>query len=324
MSSKIEYLLMGIDNILSYEISSSIQVKSSNSNSMIGMESSDMDFSSGVVSATHHFLKGLDAVKAKALLNGEAYLEFWVKAITHDKPTTNSRIYPSSEVKLALEKPNIINQYNKGGVPCEAEHPILRMYSESEESQMTIFNNLQRVLHTIRDNVSHNIVAHKWTPEATYMKIRTNPGNPVIVQDILAGKRPSFSIRTKADFSGGPWTEPDTGRTITALIANNLTILALDYVANPADVAATASADTFKYIDPLNMKEFDMALMEKGTMGMESDNVLLDSIKPGDKLLFSDKLSPADSLSCMIIKRKTNKPSKEEFTKAFKSSQNFL
>lgn len=184
---------------------------------------------------------------------------------------------------------------------------MLKMYSENGESMMNQYNNVMRVTRNERTNCTHWIVGYKCTPEASYLKVRTNPENPVIVSDILAKKIPAFSIRTKGDFDIMNGVQ----------VAKNLTFIGADYVANPAFSEALALPEV-KFIDPLAMKEFDMSLVNRSGMGMESeDNPFGGYVQEGDKVYYNDKLDAATSLANMIIRRPIKEEKKRSFDEEF-------
>lgn len=189
----------------------------------------------------------------------------------------------------------------------EAEHPMLQMYSENENSTMNTYNNIMRVTRNERNNCTHWIVGYKCTPEKSYIKVRTNPQNPIIVSDILAKKIPAFSIRTKGDFDFIDGVQ----------VATNLTFIGMDYVANPAFSEALAMPEV-KFIDPLAMKEFDMNLISGNGMAMESeDNPFGGHIQDGDKVFFNEKLAPAERLANMVIRRPVKEEKKRSFEEEF-------
>lgn len=185
----------------------------------------------------------------------------------------------------------------------EAEHPMLQMYDENPNSQMNIYNNLMRVNYIDPKNVSHYITAYKCTPEKTYFKIRTNPNNPIIVNNILAGRRPGFSIRTRGDFE-----TRDDG----VIVATGLEVITIDFVSNPANFDSIAMPD-FKAITPGDASEVELQLLPKtGTESIGFENVL----QPGDKLIYDKSSVGLESISNMRIVREV--PNKEvSFDKCF-------
>ena len=309
MSVKFKDIIFGFDRLTNVkDVASDISIINTvdPSKSHICMESIS-DLNESGVKAREWFLKGLDAEKGKALLRGEAYLEFWVKAVNHNDVSVNKRKYPYEPFKAAMEARGVQNQLNIGGIPSEAEHPMLQMYSENPDSYMNTYNNIMRVTRNERNNCTHWIIGYKCTPEASYLKIRTNPQNPIIVSDILAKKIPAFSIRTKGDFDNVNGIQ----------VATNLTFIGADYVANPAFSEALALPDV-KFIDPLAMKEFDMNLISSSGMAMESeDNPFSGHVQAGDKVFYNEKLAPAERLANMIIRRPIKEEKKRSFEEEF-------
>lgn len=116
---KYQDIIFGFDRIKGgKDIASDISIVNTidPSKSQICMESiSDLD--NGGVKAREWFLRGLDAEKGRALLRGEAYLEFWFKAVDHNAVSANRRKYPYEPFKAAMESRAVQNQLNIGGIP---------------------------------------------------------------------------------------------------------------------------------------------------------------------------------------------------------------
>lgn len=116
--NKFKDIIFGFDKIISKnDIASDISIvnRIDPNKSQICMESiSDLENSG--VKAREWFLKGLDAEKGRALLKGEAYLEFWFKAVDHNAISANKRQYPYEPFKAAMESRSVQNQLNIGGI----------------------------------------------------------------------------------------------------------------------------------------------------------------------------------------------------------------
>lgn len=96
------------------DVISGIQVKATT----ISTESSQSAmFDSGAVKGTEYLLNGLNANMVKQLKCGEAFLEFWIEAIDHTKPTSNRKLYPYDVFKAGLECKSFQNQFRLGSVP---------------------------------------------------------------------------------------------------------------------------------------------------------------------------------------------------------------
>ena len=170
----------------------------------------------------------------------------------------------------------------------EAEHPMIKMFDENPNSQRNIYNNLARVNYIDPNNVSHFITAYKCTPEKTYFKIRTNPNNPIIVNNILAGRRPGFSIRTRGDFET---------RSDGVIVAKGLEVITIDYVACPANATSIAMPE-MKAINPGEAKEVELQLLPKtGTESIGFESIL----KEGDKLVYDETATGMESIANMCI-----------------------
>ena len=186
----------------------------------------------------------------------------------------------------------------------EAEHPMIKMFDENPNSQRNIYNNLARVNYIDPNNVSHFVTAYKCTPEKTYFKIRTNPNNPIIVNNILAGRRPGFSIRTRGDFE----TRQDG-----VIVATGLEVITIDYVACPANATSIAMPE-MKAINPGEAKEVELQLLPKtGTESIGFESIL----NEGDTLIYDESALGMESIANMRIIRKTEETKEETFDKLF-------
>ncbi len=90
-------IMFGYDFNISENVSG-FQVKSN-----LGMENQSTLLDTGAVAGTTYLLNGINANLAKLLKSGEAYLEFWIEAIDHTKPTANNKLYPGPVFKAGLE-----------------------------------------------------------------------------------------------------------------------------------------------------------------------------------------------------------------------------
>ena len=186
----------------------------------------------------------------------------------------------------------------------EAEHPMIKMFDENPNSQRNIYNNLARVNYIDTNNVSHFVTAYKCTPEKTYFKIRTNPNNPIIVNNILAGRRPGFSIRTRGDFE----TRQDG-----VIVATGLEVITIDYVSNPANATSVAMPE-MKAINPGEAKEVELQLLPKtGTESIGFESIL----NEGDTLIYDESALGMESIANMRIIRKAEETKEETFDKLF-------
>lgn len=179
---------------------------------------------------------------------------------------------------------------------------MIKMYDEDPNSQKNIYNNLARVNRIEPNNVSHYVVGYKCTPEKSYLKIRTNPDNPIIINSIIAGRRPGFSIRTKGDFQPG-----ENG----TMVASGLEFITIDYVSNPANVTSVAIPE-MKAVNPLEGKEVELELLPK--TGTES---FASNLKPGEKLMYDPNLTGMESLANMYIVTPVEEDKTLDFNKSF-------
>lgn len=110
--NKTKEILFGYDFNIS-DIVSNFQVKSNK----IGLENQSTMLDTGAVTGTEYLLNGINANLAKLLKSGEAFLEFWIEAIDHTKPTANRKLYTAEVFKRGLECPSFQNQLRLGSVP---------------------------------------------------------------------------------------------------------------------------------------------------------------------------------------------------------------
>ena len=108
---KFKETLFGYDFNITSEVSG-FKVKS------ISTESQSSLLDTGAVSGTTFLLNGLNANMVKLLKSGEAFLEFWIEAIDHTKPTANNKLYPANVFQAGLECKGFQNMLkNIGSVP---------------------------------------------------------------------------------------------------------------------------------------------------------------------------------------------------------------
>lgn len=190
--------------------------------------------------ARTHFLAGISMDQVIKLKSGLAYLEFWTHGIDHTKPTINGRWYPADKMREALGAPAILKQMNQGGIKGCKEHPKIKSPKSANPGEAPSQSEIQDIIQDITfinpDLVTHYIVGYRCYEDCTLFKIRTSLTDLTIVNDILAGKIPAFSIRTHGLFV------PDNafGGCHKAAKLNFVTI---DYVGNQADVKAISNTD---------------------------------------------------------------------------------
>lgn len=256
--------------------------------SVYGLESSEGS-TQGLLMAKTFALSNHSAEDLKALLNGEAFLEFWFLGINHNVPTTNRKMYPEDIFVRGMQV-GFMNMLNNGGVPGEMEHPLIQMTSDNPE--LCKFNIQMRLTNFDRDKESHTIIGHKIVDGCSWFKIRTSTKNPIIVRDIIEGKRPAFSIRTVGEFA-----PPDSNGII---MAKNITVVTVDYVRNPALADAHLNAgDMLQLHNPILGKKIDVSLVES-RMGVESNTILQQYINSDDVVYFDN----VNNLPCMYVVKK--------------------
>ncbi|MGL5718532.1 MAG: hypothetical protein ACRCX2_36345 [Paraclostridium sp.] len=230
----------------------------------VGLESNE------IVRGNNVYLKNITAAQYRDLLNGLSYLEFWIEAIDHSKPTANNRLYSQDEFAKGMDRV-LRRVIDNGGLqPGEHEHPPIEYDSNlSEKDNMTKISG--RLMRFDQSKITHYIVDTKTEDGKTFFKIRTNPSYPIIVKEIALGKVPTFSIRTLGDFP-----------LINGVnVGQNLLVITTDYVYNPANRDSRPIATNMKFVDPVNATAVDVSLEAK--VGNES--VELFKLKSSERLI---------------------------------------
>jgi len=241
---------------------------------LIGLESDGQVLQE--YTAKTHFLAGITMDQVVKLKAGLMYLEFWTHGIDHTKPTINRRWYPSDKMREGLGADAITKQLNQGGIPGCAEHPQIKANERAKPGEAPSQNEIQNIISDITYidpfKVTHYIVGYKCFEDRTIFKIRTALKNLTIVNDILSGKIPAFSIRTHGLFV------PDNafGGCHKAAKINFVTI---DYVGNQADVRAIAEPQ-MDIVDVVSGEK--MRLQVDSRIGNENDMVIDNFYKKND------------------------------------------
>lgn len=223
-------------------------------------------------------LEGLTREYADDLLSGRAYLEFKIKALNFNEPTLNNRIYKRDEVLNSLNDPTVIRGLDNGGIPAEVEHPYQELKpgsmengqggQMSPEARMALMNKLNRLCHIDYRNSPHFLCGFEIEGDELILTIKTSINNKQIINDILNGRMPTFSIRTIAKFM------PNTAGYMEA---HQLKFITTDYVWNPAVVDSRAREDVklkFSYKPEI----IDLKLLSQKT-GTEADESTVEYLK---------------------------------------------
>ena len=197
------------------------------------------------------------------LLKGRSYLEFWIEAIDHSRPTDNNRLYTEREFILGMDR--VLHRVIKtgGAQPGEYGHPAIDIDSSKSEAE-----NLRAITARCLDfdiaKISHYVVGTETKNGKTYFLIRTHLLNRMIVNDIAMGKMPTFSIRTMGEF---PMVDG-------VLVGKNLLVVTTDAVYLPANTNSKPVGTSFRYVDPTKAKSVDVQFSMKasGFEGIELPN----------------------------------------------------
>ena len=177
-----------------------------------------------------YFFKDMSAQDIEDLLQGRAYLEFWLPVINHEKPSGNNTIYTIEDTVNGMEG-YFKNTMETGGVPGELDHPKVTLYSDNEKSIMNFQNNMDKIQKIDQDRVVWYVIGYKLVKNISYFKFRTSISNRRVVQNMLNGKAPSASIRVTGKFTLDPSTGIRRG--------SNVSFRTIDYVENPGFKMAT-------------------------------------------------------------------------------------
>ncbi len=270
-------------------------------------------------------LEGLTKEYADDLLTGRAYLEFKIKALNFNDPTLNNRIYKRDEVLNALNDPTVIRGLDNGGIPAEVEHPYQELKpgsmdtpsangGMSPDARMALMNKLNRLCHIDYRNSPHFLCGFEIDGDELILTIKTSINNKQIVNDILNGRMPTFSIRTIAKFM------PNTAGYMEA---HQLKFITTDYVWNPAVVDSRAREDVkLKFNYKPEIIDLKLLSQKTGTEADESTVEYLKSLIPeGYDLGIVPDLG-VESLNYMtLVPKETVKPVsfKESYSKSRRS-----
>lgn len=245
--------------------------------------------------AQEYFLRGLSIEDARKLREGETYLVFDVVAMDCSRPTANGRRYPLEVFVESLKDPAVVREMNHGGIAGESEHPELVVPENEANMQAAVRANMQRICRKDPKNKTHYIIG--WHTEGTNMifTIKTSLDNRQIVNDLLNGHAPTFSIRTTGQF------EPENDH----VVAKALKFITIDYVMNPANETSKARPDMIiKHISPeVEEKKIQMMSSLEPT-GTESFEEFSNLIPEGAELYFDPRLGMEDIMQSIVIKKK--------------------
>lgn len=198
----------------------------------------------------------------------------------------------------------------------EGEHPLLQIVS-SQDDQANQFNMFNRIEHVPGDNSTHSIIGWRQDDERTYFTIKTSTRNTTIVENLLNGILPAFSIRTRCQFK----PHPDGGEEAT-----QIRIISIDQVRNPSNKGSVPVSNKITYVDPINFKAIDMSLVSFKTFtpNVATESVGLDFIQDGDEILLDPSLEGVDQLSRFAIRRTIKTKEKVSLEAVMKDFGNFL
>lgn len=186
----------------------------------------------------------------------------------------------------------------------EVEHPRLKPMSNDPRKNIEInMDNMTRLCRIEKDNASHAITGFKVVGQCVYFKIKTSLRNRTIVQDILNGRIPCFSIRTTCEFMY------ENGINV----AKHIKFITIDYVANPANVTSYALPDFRALSATDSSKVIDFQVLPR--TGTESEDIEKSmGVPKGYKLAIPSIEGVENTLGCMILQPINKKSHKKEYS----------
>lgn len=284
------FSILSFDNIMpNVKQTAKFAIRSAVATEDIGTESGESFV------AQEYFLKGLSVEDARKLRDGETYLVFDVIAMDCTKPTANGRRYPLDVFVSAMKDEEVVRKMNHGGFPGEGEHPELKVPENEANTQATIRENMQRIVRIDPKNKTHYIIGWHTEGDNMIFTIKTSLDNRQIVNDLLNGHAPTFSIRTTGQF------EPENDH----VVAKALKFITIDYVMNPANASSKAKPDMIiKHISP-EVKEQKIQMMTTlAPTGTESFEGFESLIPKDSELFFDSTLGMEDIMQNIVIKKK--------------------
>ena len=288
------FSILSFDNIMpNVKQTAKFAIRSAVATEDIGTESGESFV------AQEYFLKGLSVEDARKLRDGETYLVFDVIAMDCSKPTANGRRYPMDVFISAMKDEEVVRKMNHGGFPGEGEHPELVVPENEANAQAAIRANMQRIVRIDPKNKTHYIIGWHTEGDNMIFTIKTSLDNRQIVNDLLNGHAPTFSIRTTGQF------EPENDH----VVAKALKFITIDYVMNPANATSKAKPDMIiKHISP-EVKEQKIQMMTTlAPTGTESFEGFESLIPEDSELFFDSSLGMEDIMQNIVIKKKEPKP----------------
>ena len=284
------FSILSFDNIMpNIKQTAKFAIRSAVATEDIGTESGESFV------AQEYFLKGLSVEDARKLRDGETYLVFDVIAMDCSKPTANGRRYPLDVFVSAMKDEEVVRKMNHGGFPGEGEHPELKVPENEANTQATIRENMQRIVRIDPKNKTHYIIGWHTEGDNMIFTIKTSLDNRQIVNDLLNGHAPTFSIRTTGQF------EPENDH----VVAKALKFITIDYVMNPANASSKAKPDMIiKHISP-EVKDQKIQMMTTlAPTGTESFEGFESLIPKDSELFFDSTLGMEDIMQNIVIKKK--------------------
>lgn len=185
----------------------------------------------------------------------------------------------------------------------EKEHPCLKNPTNDPSKNMEIqMDNMKRLVTIDKDRTTHTITGFCVQGDRVYLKIKTSLSDRTIVQDMLNGMIPCFSIRTTCEFMHENGFD----------VAKRIKFVTIDYVRNPANVTSYALPD-MKYTSAIDSKIIDFKLLPR--TGTESEEVSMESflgLQDGERLATTAFEGVYEIIETKEIKRKTQSTSFEK------------
>ena len=184
----------------------------------------------------------------------------------------------------------------------------------STDDNLNKYNSFLRVEHVESSNSVHSIIGFRQDENKTYFTIKTSTSNLTIVNNLLNGILPAFSIRTRAMFKPGPGGCEE---------ATTIKIISIDYVRNPSNAGSTLIGSKVTMIDPINFKAIEMPIVSTTGFIPANESVEMDFVQNGDEILVNPEAKTvAEQLYRFAVKRK--KETKVSFESVMNDMKGFL
>lgn len=186
----------------------------------------------------------------------------------------------------------------------------------SNDDNLNKYNSFLRVEHVESSNAVHSIIGFRQDETKTYFTIKTSTSNLTIINNLLNGVLPAFSIRTRAMFKPGPGGCEE---------ATSIKIISIDYVRNPSNAGSTLIGSKVNIIDPINFKAIEMPIISTTGFIPANESIDMDFLDNGDEILVNPEAKTvAEQLYRFAVRKKKENKEKVSFESVMNGMKGFL